>query len=128
MDGPALVKWSNMRPSWGLPGATTPGSMRAGFDHVFTSSAKAHWVLIGRGQSSPLHSSAADHLIVVVEGKVEFQLGDDRYVLEPMDLFVFPSEAPYRYTNISSGDAMFLSVSSSAGSWPPEANQYLPST
>jgi len=120
----SLLKWADMRPDWNLPGGRTPGSSRASYTGVTATSLRAHYVLIGRGQTSPKHSGSADHLIAPVEGRVEFELPDGRYVLEPFDLFVFPAGVPYRYTNIGSSDAVFLSVGSRADEWPPAPNKY----
>ena len=120
-----LIKWAEMRPDWSLPGARTPGTARASYDRISASNMKAHHVMIGRGQSTPLHTSASDHLIVVLEGRVEFELSGGKFELSPYDLFVFPAEVPYRYTNVGDGDALFLSVSSRATEWPPPATKYL---
>jgi len=120
-----LIKWEDMRLDWSLPGAKTPGTARAVYDLISASSINAHHVVIFHGQSTPVHTTESDHLMVQIEGIVEFDLvGDQKYVLHPKDLFVFPAGVPYRYTNVGPGDALFVSVACRADTWPPGPNVY----
>jgi quercetin dioxygenase-like cupin family protein len=119
VSAPKLLKHRDMRLSWHLPLAQTPGFVRAGAQRLEGSNMSAALVFIGRGQTTPLHHNAAEHFIFMLEGQVEFTVRGEPYLLEPYDLLFFPANAEYRYTNVGRQDAYMLSVLGKADQWPP---------
>jgi quercetin dioxygenase-like cupin family protein len=67
------------------------------------------------GAGAPLHSHPnAEEAIVVLEGTVEFRVGEERAVLGVGDTIVLPRGVAHLFTNTGEGDARILAAFSSA--------------
>jgi quercetin dioxygenase-like cupin family protein len=79
---------------------------------------------IEAGQTTPLHASAAEHAIYLVEGEVEWTIEGQGLALRPGDMLFIPADAKYVYTNIGRTCAAFVSVISRVSDWPHEDTYY----
>ncbi len=87
---------------WGYHRGTAP---LEGWAH-----AAGHLVRQPVGQSSPWHSSAAEIFFLQLAGEVEFTACGQRWLLQPLDLFRMPGDAPYTYTNVGSEEVWFYDL------------------
>lgn len=75
--------------------------------------ANIHIVEPGKASDGQIEHTG-EEIGYVLEGTVELQLGDERYVVQPGDAFTFPSHIPHGYRNIGEDVARILWVNSPA--------------
>jgi quercetin dioxygenase-like cupin family protein len=64
----------------------------------------------------PLHvHDAEDEVVICVEGKLAYQLGDARGVLEPGGVLWFPRAVPHAVANLTDRPVRFLTVVTPSG-------------
>lgn len=62
----------------------------------------------GGTEDVPLLSHEGEEMLYLLEGRMEFQIGGDRFTLEPGDCVHFKCEAPHMGRNIGTGPARML--------------------
>jgi len=64
----------------------------------------------------PLHvHEAEDEVVVVLEGRLDYQVGDDRGELEAGGVLWFPRQVPHAVSNLSGTPCRFLTVVTPSG-------------
>jgi quercetin dioxygenase-like cupin family protein len=105
-------------PDWDLRGSDKPGTRRAICTPMVATNMAAAVLVVPAGQGCDPHQYTAEHVIFPLEGMVEFDVGGDRWLLEPFDLFFLPANVEYTYRSVGDGDARFLSITGRLDEWP----------
>lgn len=63
------------------------------------------YVELEPGKGGPRHTDTPEELLLVLEGDVEVEVGDDRVVAGPEELVLIPSMVPHRFRNVGAGRA-----------------------
>jgi mannose-6-phosphate isomerase-like protein (cupin superfamily) len=114
-----LLKRADMRLRWNTSGGgPTFGRLRGAYDGIAGTNCLVNILVLPFGQGSPLITYDAEHIVVQLEGRVEWETGGERLVLEPEDMLFIPPATPYRFLNVGRGDATFLDVAARADVWP----------
>lgn len=72
------------------------------------------WGVLEEGATSGdigVGHSEGEEFLLVISGKLEFILGNDRYVLDEGDSIYYDAKIPHGYKNIWKGDTLLLAVS-----------------
>ncbi|HKP16949.1 MAG TPA: cupin domain-containing protein [Gaiellaceae bacterium] len=117
---PWVLARGDQQPAWTLPRADSVGYVRGWFTRMEGTNFGAGLASIAFGQTTPLHSSAAEHIIYLLEGEVEFTIEGEPYPLLPGDMLFIPADAKYVYANVGRSQATFLSAISRTDAWPHE--------
>ncbi len=123
-DRPWILKSREQQPAWTLPRAGTVGYVRGWYTRIEATGFGAGIATIEPGQTTPLHSSAAEHAIYLLDGEVEWTVLGERLVLGPGDMLFIPADARYVYANIGRTRATFVSVISRVRDWPHKDTYY----
>ncbi len=127
-SGPARQPWilksRDQQPTWTLPRADTVGFLRAKCNGMDGTWFNAGVVFMQLGQTTPLHSSNAEHIIYLLDGEIEFTIEGEPYPLLPDDMLFIPADAKYVYTNMGRKQAAFITVLSRIDSWPHKGTYY----
>ena len=122
---PYHVKWSEMRPRWHeVPQSEIFGHHRGFYDKLEGTNFSVHIVILPFGQSSVPHDSTCEHVILQLDGEVEFSFEGSRYRLQKNDMLFIPAGIVYGYRNPGEADCRFASVMSGSNSWPPSAKYF----
>lgn len=109
--------------SWGLPRANEAGFMRALGRGIRGTSTAVDWVVLPFGQGTPMHSNRAEHIIIVLQGSIEFRFIDKESAeMEPLDSLFIPANHPYAYANTGLSEVRFISVLGKHSEWPGQGN------
>jgi len=123
MKTPRILKDRDQQPSWGLPKADMAGFWRGRCNGMEATRCSAGFVIMPFGQTTPLHSNTAEHIIIMIEGDIEFTIEGEAFPLEPRDMLFIPAHAKYVYTNKGRATATFISVLGQVDS-PPKGTYY----
>ena len=107
-----------MEVSWGLPQAGEVGFVRGLSRGLQASTGSVSWVTLPFGQGTPVHGNTAEHVIVALEGQVEFRLGGEAIELAPMDSLFIPANYMYSYHNVGPDLVRFFSILFMYDVWP----------
>jgi quercetin dioxygenase-like cupin family protein len=121
---PSILKSRDQQPTWTLPRADTVGFLRAKCNGMDGTWFNAGVVFMPIGQTTPLHSSNAEHIIYLLEGEIEFTIESEPYPMLPGDMLFIPANAKYVYTNMGREQAAFITVLSKVDSWPHTGTYY----
>ena len=69
-------------------------------------------IVKGGRTSSEESKSGAEKFVYILDGKVEANIGNDKYVLQKGDTLYFESSIPHYFRNNGSGEANLLSIAS----------------
>ncbi len=119
-----LRKREFIEPGWKLPQAGENGFIRGFSQGLVASSASISWVTLPFGQGTPVHDSSAEHIIVNLEGQLEFRFQSESVELSPMDVLFIPAKYPYSYFNVGVDTVRFFSILSKFDEWPPSRGSY----
>lgn len=130
---PTLLRWRDQQRhiDWRdhpLPLADRFGWHRGHYGRLEATNFGASLVVLPFGQASPPHSSRKEHIILVVEGEVEFVVGAPatEYRLAPYDALFIPAEIVYEYYNVGRVDALFYSITGQVTPGDSSPTYYLP--
>ena len=73
-----------------------------------TTSSSLSYSVVGVGAGAPLHTHEADELIVILEGTLEAQLGDDVVTVGADHTVVIPPNVPHGFKSVGPGDARII--------------------
>ena len=123
---PRLVRKSEQVPlSISLPGLAAAANSRVWHKGVRTERSFARRLTFPPGGGTPIHTVTCDHVVVQMEGMIEFVMDGCVFALEPGDLLYFPANMLYEIHNRSEADAVFVSVGVEAEfGWPPRSNYW----
>jgi quercetin dioxygenase-like cupin family protein len=93
-----------------LPSSGVDGTRRTAYKGLVASTFKTNLVVMPEGQRSPARESDIEHVIYVLEGSFEFDVGGTRYELAAMDQILVPIGVRWEYRNTSAGPSTFLSI------------------
>jgi quercetin dioxygenase-like cupin family protein len=118
-----LLRRRDAEPDWSAaPGGDTDGTRRALFPRLHGTNFRAGMNLLPAGQWSPPHTYNAEHIIVLLEGQVDWTVDDTVYELrDAHDMLFIAAGAEYTPTNPGPGDALFLSILGRVDEWPGRA-------
>ena len=75
------------------------------------------------GQSSPLHTHDAEHVMLLLSGIADWVVAGNVFRLRRRyDTLFIPAGVPYLHRNPGKKDAMFFSVASKVDLWPASAH------
>jgi mannose-6-phosphate isomerase-like protein (cupin superfamily) len=128
---PRHIRHSEQKPEWGvLPGSLNPGTIRGGYPRVDATNAFARMMILPLGQGAPAHTNTAEHLIVHLQGSVTFEFPKSNpgelFRLEPHDLLFIPANEAFAYFNSGKAEAVWVSILTTAGVWPPSGSPVAP--
>ena len=115
---PWVLKRRDQRPNWNYHKGDTVGYARCQLDGIAGTHCEANVVILPFGQASPRKTYMGEHIILQLEGEVEFEHESTCYVVEPWDLLFIPAGISYKYRNCGRSDAVFLAVIGKAKEWP----------
>jgi quercetin dioxygenase-like cupin family protein len=121
---PWILRSRDQQPTWNLPKADTAGFWRGRCNGMEASQCSAGLVLMPFGQTTPLHSNCAEHIILLLEGEIEFTIEGEPFPLEPGDMLFIPADVKYLYTNRGRSTARFISILGRVDAWPPKGTYY----
>jgi quercetin dioxygenase-like cupin family protein len=121
MTKPWVLKSGDQQPTWGLPKADQVGFIRARCNGMVGTNFSAALVLMPFGQNTPVHGNTGEHIILQLEGLVEFRMDGQEFPLEAGDMLFIPADMPYSYHNRGRETAQFVSIIGRVGDWPPKA-------
>jgi quercetin dioxygenase-like cupin family protein len=101
---------------WTLPLAEQWGYHRGSGPLIKPPMLRGHTVRIPTGQTTPWHYAARDMMFMGISGEVEFAAGGEVWAIKPFNLLLIPAGTPYKYTNYSLTETVFLSI---GGKLPP---------
>jgi len=112
LSGPIHFPWESVRRTldWKLPHADRFGFHRGMYTPMNSSDVQARLVRVPAGQSSPVHRSSAETVIVGLIGEVEFSIGGERALMTARDLLQVPADMPRSYLNVGLTDAIFFAA------------------
>jgi mannose-6-phosphate isomerase-like protein (cupin superfamily) len=113
-------------PDWKLPKATEIGYVRGFSKGLYATAASISWVTLPFGQGTPVHHNSAEHIIVNLEGQLEFRFVSESVELSPMDLLFIPANYQYSYFNVGVETVRFFSVLCRYDEWPGIGNYDYP--
>lgn len=95
-----------------------PGRLRARFSFPLcwatgNASTTVLYVELEPGCGNGRHTDTPEELILVLEGEVEVELGDEKGVLGPGEIALIPSMVPHRFENVGSTKARVVGFFSS---------------
>jgi len=106
---------SNYEP---LPGADRGGLLRNYYAGLRATYAESGLIYVPVGQGAPRHSVGCQHLITVLEGEVEFIVGDERIVVERLGQIFIPAHTKYEFRNVGMVDLWFHNMLCRVDEWP----------
>jgi mannose-6-phosphate isomerase-like protein (cupin superfamily) len=87
-----------------------------------------HISVIGRGGSRPLHRTNADHLVLVLDGEMEFEFPDPEgtatFRMEKYDALLIPADVNFRFRQVGFTDATFSATVVRTDKWPHTSEGY----
>lgn len=107
------------------PKSDVGGFMRVVYEGLRASSCEQGLVFVRVGQSDPVYSMGAEHLITVLEGALEFAFQDQRIAVERLGQIFVPAHVQYQYRNVGPVDAWFHNVICRADEWPYSPPEYV---
>lgn len=113
-----LLKAADQVPDWDLRDSDQEGTHRAICTGLQGTGCAAAVLVVPEGQGANPHAYTAEHLLYQLEGTSEVQIGDDRWQIEPGDLFFMPANVEYVYRNVGQGTVRQLSVTAKVEDWP----------
>jgi len=96
-----LFKWSG----------EAAGSHRLEYPALEASLANLRLIMVPTGQSAPPRTRDVDTVYQCFEGSIEVTIGEDRYVLNALDLLSVPAGSRYSYSNCELSNALICEVS-----------------
>jgi len=93
-----------------LPGSDADGTCRTAYKGLFGGTFKTNLVVMPQGQRSPARESEIEHVIYVIEGAFEFDVGGTLHELATMDQIYVPIGVRWEYRNSFDGQSTFLSI------------------
>jgi quercetin dioxygenase-like cupin family protein len=96
-----------------LPRAEQGGFLRTAYKGLEAGTFRTTLVVVPLGQCSPPRLSEIEHIIVVLEGALEFRVDDVRYRLEALDQIFVPVGVHWEYRNAVLAVSSFISVTGS---------------
>jgi quercetin dioxygenase-like cupin family protein len=108
-----------------LPGLDDGENARLWSKGLNTERAFARRVTVPPGGGTPVHGVTCDHIIVQLDGAVEFVMDARVFTLTPGALFYFPANILYQIRNRTSAPATLISVGIEAAfGWPPRSSYW----
>lgn len=105
-----------------LPKAELGGFLRNYYAGLRASFAEQGLIYVPVGQGAPRHSIRCEHLITVLEGEVEFVVGEERILLERLGQIFIPADTKYEFRNVGMVDVWFHNVLARVDEWPAPAD------
>lgn len=93
-----------------LPGAREPGGARAAYRGLATPHFWTNVVVIPGLQRSTPRASEVDHVIMILDGSVEFSVDGRASTLRRWDQILVPAMVDWEYRNPAEQEATFVSV------------------
>jgi quercetin dioxygenase-like cupin family protein len=93
-----------------LPGSDVEGTRRTAYKGLVAGAFKTNLVVMPEGQRSPPRESDIEHVIYVLEGSFEFDVGGSHYELAAIDQIFVPIGVRWEYRNSFAGPSTFLSI------------------
>lgn len=128
--GPQLVRRSELRVDWdtlphGKDFGTIRGIHRDSNGQIMTASnCKVVLAVVPFGQGTPRHSSSGEHIILGVQGEVEWDIDGQTFIVGAGDMLFFPQNAIYKYRNIGQGEAYHYAIVGRYDEWPTTGKYY----
>jgi quercetin dioxygenase-like cupin family protein len=108
-----------------LPSVEEEGYQRTWHRGVKTERAFARKVTLPPGGGTPIHGVTCDHVIVGLEGRIDFEMRGEVFPVEAGDLLYFPANVLYTISNGGDVDASIISVGIEAEfGWPPRSDYW----
>lgn len=120
---PRLLRFDDSTVRWGAnPRSDEPGFAILSYTQIEGTNFMSHISVLPRGTRRPSHRHDAEHLMVALEGEVEFEfpdLGPTATVrMKPFDVVFVPADLDYRYRQVGQRDAAFSATVIRKEAWP----------
>lgn len=112
------LRQADMTVNWNLAKSDIPGCRRAHFSGIDGTMVGVNLLLLPAGQRSPLHTYTGEHIIVLLQGSIDFVHEAQHYVMDSHDMLFIPADIWYEYVNVGAGDAIFVGIKAAAAEWP----------
>jgi mannose-6-phosphate isomerase-like protein (cupin superfamily) len=124
---PLLVRAGDQRPlNVDLPSLEGEGYQRTWHRGVRSERAFARKVTLPPGGGTPIHAVTCDHVIIGLEGRIDFEMRGEVLPVEAGDLLYFPANVLYTIRNRGEIDAALISVGIEGEfGWPPRSDYWV---
>jgi quercetin dioxygenase-like cupin family protein len=114
-----ILRRQNLRPVFSKLATDDPQTSGVGvWTPIDASNARAGYISIEPGKSTPPHSYSLEHWVVALEGEIRVAVEGEDYLLQQYDIVFVPAFVEYTVRNVGSSDAWLFSVTSRLDEWP----------
>lgn len=124
---PLLLRAADQKPlTVDLPSLASESYQRTWHRGVKSERAFARKVSFPPGGGTPIHGVTCDHVIIGLEGRVDFEMRGKIFTVEAGDLLYFPANALYSIRNRGEVHSAVISVGIEAEfGWPPRSDYWV---
>jgi quercetin dioxygenase-like cupin family protein len=109
---PVYQRWSDYRRAFKWAGADNGaiGSTILEYPAIEAPLVRGRMLMVPTAQSAPRHVDDNDTVFLCVEGEVEFTIGSQTLLLEPLDLVSIPAGTAFSYVNLGLANALLCGI------------------